>query len=242
MAAPSSPSHVFTMLSPKGGAGKTTLSLVLAGELAKAGAAKGKSVTLIDADPNQPLTHWHAMGQAPDNIHVLTDVEEGGDTIRENIRLAQAKSDFVIVDTEGTANVRVTRAVPASSLVIIPISDSMLDLKEAAKSVRLVRDFAEDMGRPIPFVLIRTRADAAIISREAKAISRIVAEQNLPLLDCALINRAAYKSQFRFGTTLHGLSAREAPGLAAARSNAKQVMEAIAAFYTDSVTASRRAA
>jgi chromosome partitioning protein len=231
------------MLSPKGGAGKTTLSLVLAGELAAAGQAQGKSVTLIDADPNTPLSAWHAMGQAPDNIHVLTDREEGGDTIRENIRLAQAKSDFVIVDTEGTANVRVTRAVPASSLVLIPISDSMLDLKEAAKSVRLVRDFSEDMGRHIPYVLVKTRADAAIVSREATAINNIVTQQGLPLLDIALINRAAYKSQFRFGTTLHGLSPKEAPGLTAARRNAKMVMEAIAAFYTDSVaTAAKRAA
>jgi chromosome partitioning protein len=234
-------SHVFTMLSPKGGAGKTTLSLVLAGELAEAGRVQGKSVTLIDADPNQPITSWKAMGQAPDNIKVITDKDDTGDTIRTNIKTAKAQSDFVIVDTEGTANVRVLRAVPLSSLIIIPISDSMLDLTEAAKSVRLVKDFAEDLGRPIPYVLIRTRADAAIISREAKAVAEIVAAQGLPLLDTALINRGAYKSIIRFGTTLHGLSDAEAPGLKTARSNAKAVMEAIAAFYTDAVSGQRSA-
>ena len=230
-------SHVFTMLSPKGGAGKTTLSLVMAGELANAGEKIGrpKTVTLIDADPNKPLVGWKGMGQAPNEIHVLSDDHSNGDTIRENIKLAQAKSDFVIVDTEGTANVRVTRAVPASSLVIIPISDSMLDLKEAAKSVRLVEDFSADMGRTIPYVLVRTRADAAITSREAKAISDIIAKQRLPVLDEALINRAAYKSIIRYGMTIHQLTEREAPGLRAARKNAKSVMEAIAAFYTDAV-------
>lgn len=233
--------HVFTMLSPKGGAGKTTLALVLAAELAKAGEASGKSVTLIDADPNKPIVAWKAMGQSPENIHVLSDDRDTGETIRENIRLAQSKSEFVIVDTEGTANVRVTRAVPASSLVIIPISDSMLDLKEAAKSVRLVQDFSQDMGRDIPYILIRTRADAAITSREAKAISGIITQQGLPILDQALINRASYKSIIRYGSTIHKLTDKEAPGLRAARINAKSVMEGIAAFYTDSITRSQAA-
>ena len=229
--------HVFTMLSPKGGAGKTTLALVMAAELAQAGAAQGKSVTLIDADPNQPLVGWKAMGQSPDNIKVLADENPGGETIRENIRLASAASEFVIVDTEGTANVRVTRAVPASSLVIIPISDSMLDLMEAAKSVALVRDFSADMGRQIPYVLVRTRSDPAITSREAKAINEIVAQQNLPLLDQALINRAAYKSIIRYGSTIYQLTEKEAPGLQAARCNAHGIVEAIAAFYTDALSA-----
>ena len=233
--------HVFTLLSPKGGAGKTTLGLVIASELAQAGAVSGKSVTLIDADPNQPLVGWKNMGQSPGNIHVLADTNPAGETIRENIKLASSRSDFVIVDTEGTANVRVTRAVPASSLVIIPISDSMLDLKEAAKSVALVRDFSADMGRPIPYVLVRTRADAAIHSREAAAIQKIVREQKLPLLDEALINRAAFKSIIRYGSTIYDLTEREAPGLRAAKANAQQIVEAIAAFYTDALTARRAA-
>ena len=231
--------HVFTMLSPKGGAGKTTLSLVLAGELAQAGRDQGKRVTLIDADPNQPIVGWKALGQSPDNIDVIADHHDNGHTIRENIKAAQATSDFVIVDTEGTANVRVTRAVPTSSLVIIPISDSMLDLREAAKSVRLVRDFSADMGRDIPFVLVRTRVDAAITSRESTAISGIIEEQGLPVLEHALVNRAAYKSIIRYGATIHQLGDREAPGLAAARRNAHDVMEAIARFYTDSVAGRR---
>ena len=42
---------VITMLSPKGGVGKTTTALVLATELA----AEGAQVIIIDADPNFPL-------------------------------------------------------------------------------------------------------------------------------------------------------------------------------------------
>lgn len=52
------------MVSPKGGAGKTTLALVLAGKIA----GYGKKITLIDADPNQPLIRWKALDNGPANI------------------------------------------------------------------------------------------------------------------------------------------------------------------------------
>ncbi|MBD1203315.1 MAG: AAA family ATPase, partial [Rhodobacteraceae bacterium] len=42
---------VWVLTTPKGGAGKTTLALVLAGELARL----GKTVEIIDADANAPV-------------------------------------------------------------------------------------------------------------------------------------------------------------------------------------------
>ena len=46
------PTIVFA--SPKGGAGKSTSTVVLATELAQ----KGVAVTVIDADPNRPVSQW----------------------------------------------------------------------------------------------------------------------------------------------------------------------------------------
>jgi len=46
------PTIVFA--SPKGGAGKSTSAVVLATELAQ----KGAAVTVIDADPNHPVSQW----------------------------------------------------------------------------------------------------------------------------------------------------------------------------------------
>uniref|UniRef100_UPI0030DD2402 ParA family protein n=4 Tax=Pseudomonadota TaxID=1224 RepID=UPI0030DD2402 len=54
----------ISVANPKGGAGKTTLTLVLASELARSGAA----VTVIDADPNAIIAGWgrkrHEQGKA----------------------------------------------------------------------------------------------------------------------------------------------------------------------------------
>ena len=48
------PTIVFA--SPKGGASKSTSTVVLVCELARRGAA----VTIIDADPNRPVSAWPA--------------------------------------------------------------------------------------------------------------------------------------------------------------------------------------
>lgn len=44
----------IAFVSPKGGVGKTTAAVLLATEIAQ----KGKAVTLIDADPNKPISTW----------------------------------------------------------------------------------------------------------------------------------------------------------------------------------------
>ena len=81
---------VVAMVSSKGGAGKTTSALILAGEIASA----GRSVIMVDADPNQPLQAWAERPGKPDNIEVVID--ESADTIIDTIEDAKSRSDFVL--------------------------------------------------------------------------------------------------------------------------------------------------
>ena len=64
------PTIVFA--SPKGGAGKSTSAVLLGAELAR----KGAAVTIIDADPNKPLSQWARRPGCPPNLTVLADVTE----------------------------------------------------------------------------------------------------------------------------------------------------------------------
>ena len=61
------PTIVFA--SPKGGAGKSTSAVLLATELA----AKNASVTIIDADPNRPVSRWAKRPNKPASLNVLRD-------------------------------------------------------------------------------------------------------------------------------------------------------------------------
>ena len=156
------PTIVFA--SPKGGVGKSTAAVLLATELAGFGA----SVSLIDADPNKPLSQWAKRPGKPANLTVLSDVTE--ESIIDTIESAASKTPFVIVDLEGTASMMVGYAMSRADLVIIPVQASHLDATEAAKAIKLVRAQERVFKRTIPYTVLFTRTSTAIRTRSLQSI------------------------------------------------------------------------
>ncbi len=104
------PTIVFA--SPKGGVGKSTAAVLLATELASHGGA----VTMIDADPNRPLTQWANLPGKPAKLSVIATTSE--ESIIDLIEKAAVQTSFVIVDLEGTASMMVGYAMSRADLVI----------------------------------------------------------------------------------------------------------------------------
>ena len=65
---------VIVLCSTKGGVGKSTTALVLAQVYAQA----GSEVTLIDADPNQPLATWAKRfgDSVPKSLEIVGEVTD----------------------------------------------------------------------------------------------------------------------------------------------------------------------
>lgn len=212
---------VISFVSSKGGVGKTTSAVLLAGELA----AAGRNVRLIDADPNRPLEAWSRLRPLPDALRISLD--DSAETIIDTIEDARAAADFVIVDLEGTATDRVGFAVARSDLVLIPLQSSILDAAEAAKSVKLVRQMWRVANREIPYRLFFTRVPPAIRERTARDIERQFSDASIPVLPVSLIDRAAYRALFSLGGTLHGLEGADVSGLEGAKENAREYAQAV---------------
>ena len=124
---------VIVTASSKGGAGKSTMTLVLAQALD----AMGASVTIIDAYPNRPILRWRS-GESTSTVEVVGDVTES--SIIRVIREHSAVRQFVLVDLEGTANRLVSRAITQADLVLIPLQASALDSNEAGRAVNLIKE------------------------------------------------------------------------------------------------------
>src|ERR1700678_1379282 len=166
------PTIVFA--SPKGGVGKSTSAVVLATELAQRGAA----VTVIDADPNRPVSQWARRPGCPQTLTVIGAISE--ETIIDTIETASAKTAFVVVDLEGTASMMVAYAISRADLVVIPVQGSHLDAAEPAKAIKLVRAQEIAFRRTIRYTVLFTRTSAAIRTRTFQSIEGEFAENGIP--------------------------------------------------------------
>jgi chromosome partitioning protein len=203
----------ISFIQPKGGAGKSTSALILALEL-----AKGASTTLIDADPNAPIVKWQARGGRAENLTVIEADREH--SIFDQIEAAETQTAFVVVDTEGVADLRAAHAISASDLVIVPSQGSALDQDNAARAITLIRDQERPMRRTIPHAVLLTRVSAAIQSRGLKAAEYQLVEHGVDVFETRLIEREAFKALFSFNTTLDELGPEDVSGLERARENA----------------------
>jgi chromosome partitioning protein len=135
---------VISVANPKGGAGKSTSSIIIGTTLA----ATGATVCIIDADPNQPIQDWKVNGNSNSPITVVGNVRENN--IVDIIEEESTRNQFVIVDLEGTASLLVSRAMNFADFVIVPIQASAVDVRQAFKAIKAVNDVERDMRKADP--------------------------------------------------------------------------------------------
>jgi chromosome partitioning protein len=218
--------------SSKGGAGKSTAAVLLATELA----GRDASVTIIDADPNQPVSRWSRKPGRPDKLTIISSVTE--ETLIDAIDAAARKTAFVVVDLEGTASLMVAQAMSRADLVVIPTKGSELDAIEAVKVIKFIGRQEKAYNRAIPFAVLFTQTNPAVRPRTLKSLEQDMLQQGIPLFRTALYERDAFRAIFSFGGTLSGLNPNAVGGVPAALNNARQFTAEIVAMLTRSQPAS----
>lgn len=206
---------VISFANPKGGAGKTTSALLLAGELA----AKGGRVAIIDADPERWISQWAKLPGKPAAIDIIADVTE--DSIVDHIESAAKKAQFVIVDLEGTASLMVANAIGMSDLVLIPTQGASMDAKGAAKTIKLIRNQERMARRSIPHSILLTRTSAAVASRSLRNVRDQLDKAGIDVLATSIVERAAYRDIFDYGGLLSDLTPDQVSNIDKARENAR---------------------
>ena len=221
------PTIVFA--SPKGGAGKSTSAVLLATELA----LKGAGVTILDADPNKPVSLWAKRAGCPENLTVVANISET--TVIDEIESASQKTSFVVVDLEGTASMMVAYAISRADLVVIPTQGSQLDAAEASKAIRLIRQQEKAFNKKIPYAILFTRTSAAIKPRTLQHIQEEFRKYGILAFQTQIHEREAYRALFSFGGTLESLSPQHVSNLDAAVINARAFAGEVVAMLRDAV-------
>lgn len=205
---------VISFANAKGGAGKTTAALLLATEVA----ARGKRVTIFDADPQRWISKWFELPGASPLINVVYEISPA--SITEQIVHATEHSDFVIVDLEGTENLVVANALSVSDLVVVPIQGSSMDARGGAKILSLIKRLEKIVRHDIKHCVVLTRTNAAVTTRAMKAVQDFLSAQNIDVLMTPIVERAAFRDMMEFGGGLADLDASIVSGVSKARENA----------------------
>lgn len=209
---------VISFANPKGGAGKTTSALLLAGELA----SRGATVAIVDADPERWISQWGALPGKPTNITIHGDVTE--DSIVDVVEDMASENQFVIIDLEGTASLMVANAIGMSDLVVIPTQGASMDAKGASKTIKLIRNQARLAKREIPYAVLLTRVSAAVASRSLKNVREQLDAGGIDVFTTSIVERAAYRDILDFGGLLSNLDAKQVSNLDKAVQNAEEFM------------------
>lgn len=153
------PYMIYGLTNSKGGVGKTTIAVHLAAWLAK----KKRSVTFIDADPQNSASQWIRELGLPIRLELISEPE---DIVQRVAKLAEDADDVVIDGPAGLSST--TRAVMLrSDRVFLPCGPSILDLRAASKAVQLLREAQKARkGKPTGVLIPNKLQKRGRLSRE----------------------------------------------------------------------------
>lgn len=205
---------IVALLNQKGGVGKTTLALHLAGHWA----GQGRRVIVVDGDPQGSALDWSAQRAAEGLPRLFGVVGLPRETLhREAVELA-AQADHLVIDAPPRVAGLLRAALFASDLALVPIQPSPLDGWASAEMLKLIeqaRIFRPEIRAR--FVLNRYPARTVI----ARATTESLADHDPPLLPQHVGQRVIFADAMRTGRLVHeldagGPAAREIAALASA--------------------------
>ncbi len=205
--------YVICLAQQKGGSGKTTVAVNLAVAFARA----GKSVALLDTDPQGSLGRWFMARRergAP-GMEFSTASAWGVSYECEKLRRSH---DYVIVDTPPKVDADLRPALRESDLVIVPVAMSQVDLW----ATESVLELAQRERRPVMVVLNRARPGTRLAGEVEAGIAALEARR----AEAVLGNRVAYAETL--GQGLGAIERGRGPWTAEVEALADEVRAALA--------------
>lgn len=194
--------RVIAVVNQKGGAGKSTLAMLLAGSLADA----GDRVLVADADPQNTALRWAQTGNGfPADVEDLSG-EEG--KLHKHLRKRLDDYDYIVIDSPPHASAPVTEsALRLAQLALVPVIPSPPDLWASLRTREAITRARHKNPTLAARIVVNQAQLNTLLAQEVLAL---LPEFGIPLLAAQLKSRTAYRQAAALGTTVRALGARAA--------------------------------
>ncbi len=173
---------IISLVTMKGGSGKTTLATSLAGYWHKT----GKSVRFIDTDP--ALTAWRLkqIGMGFNGIEFQIGLEQLEAEVKES---KQREIERTIIDTPGFESKALKESIKYSDFILIPVRPSPLDFQVAVDTFSLTNKMIGTKSKKIVKLVITQSNRNSVI---AKQMRTDMVQANLPVCNTHISARVAF--------------------------------------------------
>jgi chromosome partitioning protein len=186
---------VISVLNPKGGTGKTTISL----NLARALQLDGFDVVLGDSDPQGTARAWSSLGVEGSEMFPVYGL--GTRTIDREIGKVKDACDFVVIDGGAKLDIQVMAPIIRSSdLILIPVRPSGADIWAADELVGGIKALQDLLGgKPVAFFVVSSQVIGTLLAEE---IRDVLEKLGLPVLKARTSQRVSYTEALTSGLTV----------------------------------------
>ncbi|SRR6266540_3504642 len=210
---------VVAVVNQKGGSGKTTLTMQLAGTLAK----RGVKILVVDADAQGTATRWSSS--APDDTPFpapVVGLSAAGTKVHREVAKFTDDYTLIMIDCPPALdNPAPHSALLIADLALVPIIPSPPDLWAAVGIRQLIETLsAINKGLQARLVINNMEPRTSL----AKEALDILPEFGIPLVETILHHRTAYRQSAAFGGTVHHLGSKAAPAIREIEALADEVL------------------
>lgn len=188
---------ILALASTKGGTGKSTITLNLAGELART----NHKVLVVDADPQGSIANWSKRRNqdAPDvMVHPSPVVDK-------KVQKKNKKYDIVLFDAPPTFKKRMKAVIESSDRLIIPVTPGMADFWSTGMLIDMY--LAEKERRPeFDARLLINRVDRR--TRQGREFRHVLEQLSIPIFLTEIPQRVAFGESWMQGKTVDQLEPR----------------------------------
>ncbi|HTT77100.1 MAG TPA: ParA family protein [Candidatus Binataceae bacterium] len=168
---------IIAVTGRKGGIGKSTITANLAAEMV----AIGRSVMVLDADPQGSLVAWAGLGEGV--LATLVKAVDAGNPaqFRKVAHAATEEVERVLIDTPPGFTDPALLAGLLADLVLLPAGPSSLDIMAARDAIELARQARKERGNGKPVLrLVPSKVMNTRLGHELEGSLRELGEVVLP--------------------------------------------------------------